>query len=248
MVATDALESDAIYIAALLHEGKPTATPSEIARALKDARVYPSLTALQMGTVLKDNQVFPMLTDSQMTQALTDAGYAAPEVQQAVAQLFPQPRQYRRLGPIGVQGEPFDDTSAAQNLGQPLSKITVHTGNIIDAITTFYGGQYQALPAHGGSGGDGTDIVFDPEDVLIEVSGFYGSWYGGNYILQLTFTTRNGKNYGPYGDMNSASTRTPFRLQANANEQVLAFFGSTAFGSNGRAMYLGSLGITVQTY
>lgn len=247
MTTTDIVGS-AVYIASLLLAGKPTATPSEIAIALKDPRVYPNLTALQMGTVLKNSQVFPNSTAPQITQALTDAGYAPADVQQSVQQLFPPVYQYRQLGPAGGQGVPFDDTAAAKSLAQPLTKVSVHYGNIIDGIATFYGSTQTAFSTHGGSGGSSSiDIQFDPGDTLVGVSGFSGAWFGGNYILQLTFHTAHGKTYGPYGDMQFASTHIPFNLAANQNEHAIAFLGSVTSGNNGQSQYLSSIGMTVRT-
>lgn len=246
---TDPLVIDATYLASLLVSSFAGITPAEVAVALKDPRNYPALTALQMGQVLKANGVFPQITSDQTRPALQAAGYAQADIDSAAAQLFPPLHQYRKLGPAGiVQASSFDDTDAAKNLGQSLTKLTVHHGNLVDAIATFYGSQQTSLSSHGGSGGaTTTDIIFDPGDVLVGISGFYGFWFGGNYILQLTFHTRNGKVYGPYGDMNFASGPTPFSLTANSNEQVIALFGSVASGDNGRAQYLGSIGVTVQT-
>lgn len=247
--ATDPLVTDATYLASLLVGAFAGITPTEVAVALKDPRNYPALTALQMGQTLKANGVFPQITSDQTRTALHAAGYAQADIDSATTQLFPPLHQYRTLGPAGsVQANSFDDTDAAKNLGQPITKVTVHYGNIIDAIVPFYGSQQTPLSSHGGSGGVSTvNVIFDPGDVLVGISGFYGLWFGGNYILQLTFHTRNGKVYGPYGDMNFASGPTPFSLTANANEQVIALFGSLAAGDNGRALYVGSIGITVQT-
>lgn len=246
--ATDPLVRDATYLASLLVGAFTGITPADVAVALKDPRNYPALTALQMGLVLKTEGVFPQITLDQTRTALQTAGYTATDIDSATAQLFPPLHQYRRLGPAGImQGNAFDDTDAAKNLGQPITKVIVGHGNIIDTIAAFYGSQQTPLPAHGGGGGAATSVILDVGDVLTGISGFYGSWFGGNYILQLTLHTRNGKVFGPYGDMNFASGPIPFNLSANANEQVIAFFGSIAFGDNGRAQFLGSIGMTVQT-
>ena len=47
--------------------------------------------------------------------------------------------------------------------------------------------------------------------------------------------------------MNNSDSRTPFQLMANVNEQVIAFFGSWAWGNNETEKHIGSIGITVQS-
>jgi Jacalin-like lectin domain len=251
--ATDSLVTDATSLASLLVGAIAGITPAQVALALKDPRNYPSLTALQMGQTLKANGVFPQITADQTRSALQAAGYAQADIDSATTQLFPPPPPpppppYRKLGPAGAgSGNAFDDSDAAKNLGQPITKVIVDHGNVVDAIKVFYGNQQTPSFTHGGSGGAFTDtITLDPGDMLTGISGFSGSYFGGNYILQLTFRTRNGKTFGPYGDMQFASGSTAFSLTTRVNEHIIAFFGSVASGNNGQAQYLGSIGITIQ--
>lgn len=237
----------ATKLAEALKSARPQVTANDIAQALHSPGVYPNLTAYQMGQVLKDPNVFPALTEAETRGALSTVGYAATDIDSALAQLFPVEHNVRKVGPAGVQATTFDDTSAAQSLQQPLTVIHVQHGNIVDGIQAFYGSARTALPHHGGNGGTATEIVLDPGDGVTQISGFYGGWFGGNYILQLTIHTKQGKTYGPFGDMQYATTRTPFSLAANANEQTIAFFGSVAYGNNGQSQFLGSLGMTVSS-
>lgn len=236
--------ASATQLAEALKLARPQVTASDIAQALHSPGVYPNLTASQMGLVLKAPNVFPAITAGEMRSALSTVDYATTDIDSAVAQLFPA-AQIRKIGPAGVQTTTFDDTSAAQGLQQPLTSIQVHHGNIVDGIQAFYGNALTSLPYHGGIGGATTKIVLDQGDSVTQISGFYGNWYGSSYILQLTLHTKQGKMYGPFGDMQYATTRTPFSLVANANEQAIAFFGSVTAGNNGQSQFVGSLGLVV---
>jgi uncharacterized protein (DUF433 family) len=152
----------------------------------------------------------------------------------------------RSLPPVGGGGAAFDDTAAALALGQPLTRIQVHSGNIVDAVQAFYGPDASPLPSHGGGGGGPSDVVVDPNDPVTGVSGYWGSWFGGVYILQLTLTTQSGRSFGPFGNMEFAGSRTPFLFQAAPGESLLAFAGTVGMGNNGQSQFLGSLGVTFQ--
>lgn len=239
--------ASATQLAEALKLARPQVTANEIAQALHSPGVYPNLTANQMGLVLRAPNVFPAITAAETRSALSAVGYTATDIDSAITQLFPPVAQIRRIGPAGVQATTFDDTSAAQSLQQPLTSIRVQSGNIVDAIQVCYGSTRTALPHHGGIGGAVTEVVLDQGDGIAQFSCFYGSWYGGNYILQLTIHTKKGKTYGPFGTMEYATTQTPFSLVVNSNEQAIAVFGSVAYGNNGQSQFLGSLGITVSS-
>ena len=152
----------------------------------------------------------------------------------------------RSVPPVGGGGAAFDDTAAAAALGQPLSRIRVRCGNIVDAVQAFYGPDAIALPSHGGGGGGPNDVVLDPGDAVIGVTGFWGSWFGGVYILQIILTTRAGRSYGPFGSAEFADSGTVFCFQAAEGESLLAFTGTVGMGNNGQSQFLGSLGATFQ--
>ena len=246
--------TDATYLASLLVASIPGVTPLDVANALKDPRNYPSLTAYQLGTVLKAPNVFPDITQQQMQDTLTQVTcsgspcYTSADVQAAINQLYPAPPvepTYRREGPAGRQGQmPFDGTDAAN--GQTITQLIVRNGNIVDNLQVFYGNPPQATSSHGGTGGGSTTITIPAGDVLTGVSGYTGTWFGGNYVLQLTFTTRNGQTYGPYGNMQYSSGQTAFNFTVGADEQIVAFFGSATYGNNGKSVFLGSLGVTIR--
>lgn len=143
----------------------------------------------------------------------------------------------------------FDDTEAAKNQVFPfVTKIVIRHGDIIDRLQVCYG--EECLFAHGGNGGQKSIFEIEPGDSLIEVSGYYGTWFGWTAILQLTLTTQNGKS-ATYGTQNLASAINPFCFTASSEnkERIFAFHGSTFSGnlSNGRATaFLGSLGVTIE--
>lgn len=86
-------------------------------------------------------------------------------------------------------------------------------------------------------------IKIAPDDPLVAVYGSYGTWFGANYILQLTFVTRNGKAFGPYGDMSYAQEISPFILSAGDGKHIAGFCGASTPADNGNMMLLGALGI-----
>lgn len=249
---SDTYVEDATYLASLLVSAIPGVTPTDVATALKDPRNYPNLTAYQMGEVLKSDGVFPSITAPDMQTALLAAGYPSTDVDAAIAQLYPVTPPpvtvtYRRMGPAGQSGQmPFDDNSYAI-AGQPITQLIVRNGNVIDNLQAFYGTPPSPAPAHGGSGGGQAVITIPSGDVLVEVSGYTGYWFGANYVLQLSFRTRNGLSFGPYANMGYASNQTPFSFRVESNEQIVGFFGSATYGDNGRLTLLGSLGIIIQT-
>jgi hypothetical protein len=240
---------DATYLASLLVASITGITPSDVTIALKDPRNYPNLTAYEMGEVLKAGEVFPNITSADMRTALLAAGYAAVDVDQAIAQLYTTPPtvSYRRLGPAGSQGQmPFDDNDLA-TAGNMLTQLIVRHGNIIDSLQAFYGIALTPSAVHGGGGGGPSPISIPSSDALVEVSGYTGYWFGASYVLQLTFRTQGGQVFGPYGDMAYSSGQTPFSFQVGSNEQIVGFFGSATYGDNGRMTLLGSLGVIVQS-
>lgn len=149
------------------------------------------------------------------------------------------PPQYRRVDARGSNATAFDDTDAALLLNQPLTKLRVQAGEIIDGLQAFYGRERTALPLHGGEGGTRHEIVLDDDDYLTKVTGSYGRWLSGTFILQLTLRTKKGKTYGPYGTMSRATGITAFTMEANNDEQIVAFHGQ----SGG---HLNAIGLTLQ--
>ncbi|TMJ15065.1 MAG: hypothetical protein E6G94_08095 [Alphaproteobacteria bacterium] len=136
----------------------------------------------------------------------------------------------------GVSGPGFDDTPTIGAAGNPLiSQLVVRSGEVLDALQATNTGCYEgcgqpllyALPQHGGNGGQPSTVAIAAGDSIAEVSGFTGTWFGWQCVLQLTVTTRNGQVFGPFGTMNNASFQTPFSYSAPAGQSILAFSGST---------------------
>jgi hypothetical protein len=254
------------FVATLRHERDHGAGPSQAVRTALDqhrsmparelcraiTELYGEISPAEWAQIFKEgpynvinaashiHKVFPDLPLAELSALLTAVGYEPTEVEQSLKSLFP--RQVAWIGPAGVPAMPFDDTQIALSLGLRLSQIRIHHGNIIDAVQCFYGQDYVALPHHGGGGG-GTDIILEPGDSIRRISGFYGWWFAGCYILQLTIETRAGRIYGPLGDMAFSSQQQPFELTAGDGQTVVALFGSVAYGNNGQSLFLGSLGM-----
>ncbi len=139
-------------------------------------------------------------------------------------------------------GNSFDDSSIIGAAGYPaITEMTIRSGDVLNAIQTVNigTGEYNTgtdpnnlgvgiytLLQHGGNGGDSQTIQVSAEDPIVEISGYKGVWYGWNCILQLTLTTKSGKTYGPFGNMNGATSKTEFS-QSQAGKSVVAFSGST---------------------
>ncbi len=148
--------------------------------------------------------------------------------------------QFRKIGPIGIKADPFDDTDAVLKLNKPLTRLFVRSGNVLDSFEVFYGGSNTPLAHHGGGMGDRRRNAILGDDYITKVSGYYGGYHGGHCMLQLTFYTKKGQIFGPYGDMwDTDPGRTAFTLEADDDEKVVAFFGTANY-------YLCSIGITVQ--
>jgi hypothetical protein len=143
-----------------------------------------------------------------------------------------------------VQNASFDDTTVIANAGNPpITQLTINAGEIIDAIEATNTGTANGQPQpwyllqHGGNGGNTSTITLEPGDVIVEITGYTGNWFGWNVVAQLTITTRNGVTYGPYGNMSNVNNPQAFTWQAPGGQMIVAFSGSTqrvpeAGGSN----------------
>ncbi len=145
---------------------------------------------------------------------------------------------------VGGAGTGFDNVPSTVDGIKPITKIVVRSGNIIDQLNVFYAG---AATPHGGNGGGESVIQIDSDDYLTEVSGDYGNWFGAVHILQLSFKTKKGKTFGPYGNMGYADNRTPFSLKANGNEVIVGFFGATLTHTDGLTG-VSALGVGIATH
>jgi len=145
-----------------------------------------------------------------------------------------------KIDPVGPGlGTSFDDTPATLDAIEPITKLVVRSGQWIDRLTIYYGDKYFS---HGGDGGDDNTIDIDPGDFIVEVSGYYRD----QYIMQLSFRTKNEIEFGPYGG-NLESGWASFSFEARNNEAIVAFCGSID-NPIPSGVYLRSIGIAVATF
>ena len=84
-------------------------------------------------------------------------------------------------------------------------------------------------------------------DSIVEVSGYTGTWFGWNCVLQITLKTQFGKTYGPYGSMEHATSQAPFSYVAGPAQALLAFYGTTVnvpLADGSRTDIIASIGAT----
>ena len=139
--------------------------------------------------------------------------------------LIPQPQNACATAILTINPMQFDDGPTISLVGNPvITAMTVCAGNILNAVQATNGAY--ALPQHGDTSGTANTITLDSGDVITGVSGKTGTWFGWNCVVQIQFTTRNGKTYGPYGSMFGVTSSTPFSTSAPAGQSILAFSGS----------------------
>jgi len=138
-------------------------------------------------------------------------------------------------------GPAFDDTAIVGAAGNPLvTQMTIRSGDVLNAIqavntgtgpyntgTQGTGTGVFTLPQHGGNSGGSQTIVIPSGDPIVAISGFTGTWFGWQCVLQLTLTGKSGATYGPFGSMAYATSRVPFTQAAPSGQTVVAFRGST---------------------
>ena len=135
----------------------------------------------------------------------------------------------------------FDDTAIIGAAGNPnITQIMIRSGDVLDAIQAVNTGTgpYNTgtqntktgiftLLQHGGNSGGSQTINIPLTDPIVSISGYTGSWYGWQCVLQLTLTGKSGATYGPFGSMAGSTTKTPFTQSAPTGKSVVAFSGST---------------------
>ena len=140
--------------------------------------------------------------------------------------------------------EDFDDTPVALGTDLFVNAFLVRAGDIVDGIQALYSEQHIPLTLpHGNLTGHQTKIELESGDQWSEISGFYGEWFGGNYVVQLTFCTRQGQVYGPFGSLNYVYKSRPFHLVIRPDEKIVALSGVVSTGDNGKNLHLGALGL-----
>jgi len=145
----------------------------------------------------------------------------------------------RSVPEVGGAGPEWSDTAPT---GARLTRLTIHSGEVIDALQATYGAT--ALPAHGGPGGGPTVIDLATDEYITELSGTYGTYYGAVHILQLQVRT-NTATYNTLGSTNGASGVTPFRFTTESGEAIVALSGRTFRHTDG-TLFVSALGVTIQ--
>lgn len=138
-------------------------------------------------------------------------------------------------------GNAFDDTAIIAAAGNPnITQVTVRSGDVLNAIQSVNTGTgpynigtqnketgiFTTLQ-HGGNSGASQVVNIPYNDPIVSVSGYTGTWFGWQCVLQLTLTGKSGTNYGPFGSMAHASSSKAFSQTAQPGQSVVAFKGST---------------------
>jgi hypothetical protein len=119
----------------------------------------------------------------------------------------------------------FDDGPTIALLGNPvITQMTVLAGEVLNAIQVTNG--TSSLPQHGGTSGKANPFTVPAGDVITEVSGTTGVWFGWSCVVQLTLKTRGGKVYGPFGSMANVTSKAPFAFSAPSGQSIVAFGGT----------------------
>jgi len=124
-------------------------------------------------------------------------------------------------------GTAFTDSVAA---GQTLTGALVRAGSWLDAIQGL--ATPSNLASHGGAGGTTYTATWGATDPLVRIYGKYSN----NLISQISFVSKSGKVFGPYGANQAGGTIRSFDYTVPAGNKVYGFFG-TADG------YLRSIGV-----
>lgn len=134
----------------------------------------------------------------------------------------------------GIAGPDFDDGPIVAAAGNPpIGTLVVRHGDVVDAVQATNAGSFSGtavtyqLLQHGGDGGEAATVTLAGGDTIAAISGFTGTWYGWECVLQITVHTQQGATYGPFGSMAGATSQAPFTLAAPAGQSIVAFRGST---------------------
>lgn len=159
--------------------------------------------------------------------------------------LVAQPPTQMATVTVDVSGASFNDTGMALMSGSPITQMVVRSGDVLNAIQATNG--TWTMPQHGGDSGAATSFTLDAGDSIVEVSGYTGTWFGWNCVLQLTLKTKAGKTYGPYGSMAHATSQVAFSYTAPQGQALLAFYGTTVnvpLADGSRTDIIASLGVS----
>lgn len=154
----------------------------------------------------------------------------------------------------GIPGVSFNDGTIVSNAGNPaITNLSINSGEVLDALqatntwTTNGTQNILGLLQHGGNGGHNQTINLAPGELITEVSGYSGIWFGWEIIAQLSFKTSLGNVHGPFGTMNNVSSSIAFNFTAPSGQSIVAFNGETVqlpVAGGGTTMVISSLTVS----
>jgi hypothetical protein len=157
----------------------------------------------------------------------------------------------------GTENMSFNDGAIMAKAGNPpITSLTINSGDVVDAIQATNTGVFNGKPGvfgllqHGGNGGAGKTINLNSGDLITEVSGYTGNWFGWNVVAQITIKTKNGQVYGPFGSMARVTSATSFNFNAPAGQSIVAFNGTTVQvpeSTGGNSFVIASLNVSFGT-
>lgn len=209
---------------------------------------------LAYGGLFENSQAGPY-TAQQVQQGYNEGGYTIATTWRLNSENFNFEQASQMVLYQLIYGAPttFNDTNIVGAAGNtPIVQLVIRSGDVLDSITaTNSGDAYPNMPnitlaQHGGNGGNASTVQLASGDVITQVSGYTGTWFGWNCVLQITLTTQGGKTYGPFGTMNNATSKTPFTFNAPSGQSIGAFSGTVItvpLAGGGTTEIIGSLAV-----
>ncbi|HEX3027986.1 MAG TPA: hypothetical protein VHT34_01480 [Clostridia bacterium] len=145
----------------------------------------------------------------------------------------------------GYNGEgttPFDDSDFIGSSNIKIKSIDVRCGEIIDSISVCYTNG-AVTPTHGGEEGNLEKLIFDADEYLVEINGFYGMWWNITVIKQITFVTT--KKSVTFGTNIYPTCSTPFSIKSSLEYPIEGFYGASITSEHGT--FLSGIGAIVFT-
>ncbi|MCW3466112.1 jacalin-like lectin [Chitinophaga nivalis] len=154
----------------------------------------------------------------------------------------------------GVPGSSFNDGAIAGKAGNPpITTLAVSGGDVLDSLQATNSWvsngteNILGLLQHGGNGGNGNTIQLSSGELITEVYGYTGIWFGWEVVAQLSVKTSAGHTYGPFGHLNNVSATTSFSYTAPSGQSIIAFNGNTSqvpLASGGTTMVITALNVS----
>ncbi|GJN40881.1 hypothetical protein PR202_gn00296 [Eleusine coracana subsp. coracana] len=149
---------------------------------------------------------------------------------------------------IGLFGSASGDNCDITVAPLRLETITIHSGDVVDALAFTYRDRDKLVHTAGpwgGSGGGEHTIQLGPSEFVTEVHGMHGPYTHGphgrpNCITNLTFIT-NLRSYGPFG-VGDLATENRFSVPTKNNSSIVGFF------AHADKYYLNGVGVYVKPF